>query len=96
MKLQGKEEEEAVYKRCTNKNIYLNCAVNTIKRLRTEVEEKKSGHKKVSTAKKMSHATMLDGAGATKATYTLHRSGGPAKLHEEDFKGTETILYDSL
>lgn len=90
----GKEEEEAVYKRCTNKKIYLNCAVNTIKRLRTEVLEKQSGGKKTSSPKKMSHATMLDGAGATKYTYTLHRSGGPAKLVEEDFKGAD--LYKRL
>ncbi|XP_045158983.2 RNA exonuclease 1 homolog [Mercenaria mercenaria] len=90
----GKEEEEAVYKRCSNKQIYLNCAVNTIKRLRSELEQKKSGSKPVSTPKKTSHATILDGAGAHKTTYTLHRSGGAAKLREEDFTGAE--LYKKL
>jgi hypothetical protein len=76
-----------VYKRCSNKQIYLNCAVNTIKRIRTEADNKKSGAKTATPQKKTSHATILDGAGAQKTTYTLHRSGGAAKIREEDYFG---------
>ncbi|WAR24856.1 REXO1-like protein [Mya arenaria] len=92
----GKAEEQAVFKRCSNKNVYLNIAVNTIKRLRTAVLEgsgKKTGHV---TQVKMSHASMLDGSGpgASKATYTVNRSGGGVKIREEDFEGVE--LYRRL
>ena len=79
-----------MYKRCTNKNIYLNICVNTVKRLRNEIEEKKkkaSDPKPKGTAKKLSHAQMLDGAHAKNTNYTVNRSGGAIKLREEDFLG---------
>ena len=36
---------------------------------------------------KMSHVAMLDGAHATKNTFTVNRSGGAVKIREEDFTG---------
>lgn len=90
--LQGKEEEESVYNRCSNKKIYLNLAVNTIKRLRTEATQK-PGNKSKPGCMKLSHAAVLDGAGATKTSYTLHRSGGAVKLQEEDFLGWHDVCY---
>ena len=85
---QATEEEAALYAGISSKSIYLNKAVNTIKRLRTEVENKASGSKdKSSSPVKMSHVAMLDGASATKTSYTLHRSGGAVKMREEDFTG---------
>lgn len=75
-----------MYKRCSNKKIYLNLAVNTIKRLRTEAEQKASNKTKPGPMK-LSHASVLEGAGASKASYTLHRSGGAVKLQEHDFLG---------
>ena len=84
---QATEEEESVFKSISNKNIYLNKAVNTIKRLRTEVENKASGSKTKGSPLKVSHTGMLDGAHASKTSYTLHRSGGAVKIREEDFTG---------
>lgn len=88
--LQGKEEEENVYNRCSNKKIYLNLAVNTVKRLRNEAEQTKTRSKNKTVGMKLSHAAVLDGAGAAKTSFTLHRSGGAVKLQEEDFLG---LLY---
>ena len=84
---QATEEEKAVYMGVSNKHIYLNKAVNTIKRLRTEKDNRNSPSKTQKTPVKMSHVAMLDGASATKSTYTLHRSGGAVKIREEDFTG---------
>ncbi len=86
---QGQEEEGAVYKRATNKNIYLRVAVNAIKRLRVEVEQASSSPTKTGPCKMntQSHEAMLGGRNATKHTYTLHRSGGGTKTRTEDFRG---------
>ncbi|XP_067678150.1 RNA exonuclease 1 homolog [Haliotis asinina] len=90
----GQEEEAAVYKRATNKNIYLRVAVNAIKRLRVEVQQScSSPTKSPSKIIKQSHEATLGGKNATKTTYTLHRSGGN-KTHTEDFRGAE--LYKRL
>ncbi|XP_046552109.1 LOW QUALITY PROTEIN: RNA exonuclease 1 homolog [Haliotis rubra] len=90
----GQEEEAAVYKRATNKNIYLRVAVNAIKRLRVEVQQScSSPTKSPSKIIKQSHEATLGGKNATKTTYTLHRSGG-TKAYNEDFRGAE--LYKRL
>ena len=86
--LKAKEEEEAVYKRCSNKKIYLNLAVNTVKRLRTETDSKVNGSKPKPGPMKTSHAAMLNGS--SKISYTLHRSGGAVKLPDQDFLGEST------
>ncbi|XP_046374753.2 RNA exonuclease 1 homolog [Haliotis rufescens] len=91
----GQEEEAAVYKRATNKNIYLRVAVNAIKRLRVEVQQScSSPTKSPSKIIKQSHEAMLGGKNATRTTYTLHRSGGGTKTHTDDFRGAE--LYKRL
>lgn len=84
----GQEEEAAVYKRATNKNIYLRVAVNAIKRLRVEVQQScSSPTKSPSKIIKQSHEAMLGGKNATRTTYTLHRSGGGTKTNTDDFRG---------
>jgi RNA exonuclease 1 len=81
------EEELSVYKRASNKNVYLNIACNTIKRLRTEAAESSASAKKPTSPQKMSHEAVLGGKNATRTTYTLNRSGGSHKGPIEDFKG---------
>lgn len=76
-----------MYSKCSTKKIYLNIAVNTIKRLRGEAEQKANGGKAKPGLMKLSHAAVLDGAGAAKTSFTLHRSGGAVKLPEHDFLG---------
>lgn len=90
----GLEEELSVYKRASNKNVYLNVACNTIKRLRTETAEFCSSPTKPTSPQKMSHEAMLGGKNATKTTYTLNRSGGSYRGPMENFKGSE--LYNRL
>lgn len=85
----GLEEELSVYKRASNKNVYLNVACNTIKRLRTETAEFCSSPTKPTSPQKMSHEAMLGGKNATKTTYTLNRSGGSYRGPMENFKGSE-------
>lgn len=84
---QGLDEELSVYKRASNKNVYLNVACNTIKRLRTETAEFCSSPTKPTSPQKMSHEAMLGGKNATKTTYTLNRSGGSYRGPMENFKG---------
>lgn len=90
----GLEEELSVYKRASNKNVYLNVACNTIKRLRTETAEFCSSPTKPTSPQKMSHEAMLGGKNATKTTYTLNRSGGSYRGPMENFKGSD--LYNRL
>lgn len=90
----GLEEELSVYKRASNKNVYLNVACNTIKRLRTEIAEFCSSPTKPTSPQKMSHEAMLGGKNATKTTYTLNRSGGSYRGPMENFKGSD--LYNRL
>ena len=69
--------------------------MNTIKRLRSEIEMKGSPSKAHKTPVKMSHVAMLDGAHATKNTFTVNRSGGAVKIREEDFTG-EISYYSAF
>lgn len=71
------EEEKAVYERSSTKNVYLNVAVNSLKRLRNHVQEhvvQASTTDKRST-KSVSHEAILGGKQAMKTTYTLNRMG---------------------
>jgi len=69
--------EKAVYERSTSKSIYLNLAINAIKKLRDEIGAVKQTACK--NPKALSHAAMLEGKAATRCTFTLNRSGGPKK-----------------
>ncbi|XP_033736917.1 RNA exonuclease 1 homolog [Pecten maximus] len=85
----GQVEESAVYKRASSKTVYLNVAVNTIKRLRTEQAGPSDSKKPKQSVFHLSHEQILGGKNATKTTFTINRSGGGSKLQEENFKGAE-------
>lgn len=91
--IQGQEEEMAVYNRSNTKTIYLNVAINAIKRLRNEVAESCPSTSKQTklNAMQLSHEAVLGGKNATRATYTVKRSGQNTKIIE-NFKGTSLIL----
>ncbi|XP_067872409.1 RNA exonuclease 1 homolog isoform X2 [Heterodontus francisci] len=76
---QALSEEKTVYHRSTSKTVYLNVAVNTLKKLRSQNNIMPSPTKKttaVSTNKKVqSHEILLGGKLAMKASFTLNRSG---------------------
>ncbi|KAL3870043.1 hypothetical protein ACJMK2_042660 [Sinanodonta woodiana] len=88
------EEEEAVYKRCSNKKIYLNLSVNTIKRLRNEHQNNSVKKSSSQNVMKLSHEAVLGGAPARKTTFTLNRSGGKVELQSQNFSGAD--LYQHL
>ncbi|XP_076110513.1 uncharacterized protein LOC143079167 [Mytilus galloprovincialis] len=90
----GQEEEMVVYKRSNTKTIYLNVAINAIKRLRNEITESLPTTSKQPrmNAMKLSHEAILGGKNAMKTSYTVKRSGTMSKL--ENFKGAE--LYKRL
>ncbi|CAC5420096.1 REX1 [Mytilus coruscus] len=90
----GQEEEMVVYKRSNTKTIYLNVAINAIKRLRNEISESLPTTSKLPriNAMQLSHEAILGGKNAMKTSYTVKRSGTTSKL--ENFKGAE--LYKRL
>lgn len=98
----GKEEEKAIFNRCSNSKIYLNLCVHTVRKLREEFTQKEEDKKRSKDSAKVrkvngtkvSHSEILDGPGAKKKTFTVQRSGGAVKLREEDFTGVE--LYKRL
>ncbi|XP_017542835.2 RNA exonuclease 1 homolog [Pygocentrus nattereri] len=91
----GLDEEKLVYDRSSSKNIYLNVAVNTLKKLRSKClaapspTTKKTG---VSVNKKVqSHEGVLGGRLAATTSYTINRLG---KQQDMDLKGA--VLYRKL
>ncbi|XP_051893991.1 RNA exonuclease 1 homolog isoform X2 [Pristis pectinata] len=88
-------EENTVYQRSTSRTVYLNVAVNTLKKLRSQSDAISSPTRKtsnVSTNKKMqSHETLLGGKLAMKTSFTLNRSG-----KQEDVKLKGAVLYNRL
>ncbi|XP_066500939.1 RNA exonuclease 1 homolog isoform X2 [Hoplias malabaricus] len=93
----GLDEERQVYERSSSKNIYLNVAVNTLKKLRSKgttptapsPASKKaggSGNKKV-----QSHEGVLGGRLAATTSFTINRMG---KQQDPDLKGA--VLYQKL
>ncbi|XP_013417107.1 RNA exonuclease 1 homolog isoform X2 [Lingula anatina] len=93
----GLEEEKAVYKRSSNRTVYLNVAVNAVKRLRSEVTLHQPGTSSQTPDKHpkgFSHEAVLGGSRAAKTSFTLNRSGGPVVLNEKDF--TDAGLYKKL
>ncbi|KAG9270091.1 hypothetical protein AMEX_G15003 [Astyanax mexicanus] len=89
------EEEKLVYDRSNSKNIYLNVAVNTLKKLRS-----KSANAASTTTKKtagsagrkvQSHEGVLGGRLAATTSYTINRTG---KQQDMELKGA--VLYRKL
>ncbi|XP_009961525.2 RNA exonuclease 1 homolog isoform X3 [Tyto alba] len=84
-------EEKVAYERSTSRNIYLNVAVNTLKKLRSLVPNCPSSTNKTSNKKVVSHEAVLGGKLAAKTSFTLNRSGS---LRAEDLTGA--ALYRRL
>nr|XP_028569290.1 RNA exonuclease 1 homolog isoform X1 [Podarcis muralis] len=86
-------EEKVVYDRSTSRNIYLNVAVNTLKKLRSALPSPAHDARRISNRKLVSHEAMLGGKLAAKTSFTLNRSAA-AQLRAEDLKGAS--LYRRL
>ncbi|NXO24282.1 REXO1 exonuclease, partial [Cisticola juncidis] len=84
-------EEKAAYERSTSRNIYLNVAVNALKKLRSLVPNSPASTNKTSNKKVVSHEAVLGGKLAAKTSFTLNRSGS---LRAEDLTGA--ALYRRL
>ncbi|NXX76927.1 REXO1 exonuclease, partial [Urocolius indicus] len=84
-------EEKVAYERSTSRNIYLNVAVNTLKKLRSLVPSSPTSATKTSNKKVVSHEAVLGGKLAAKTSFTLNRSGS---LRAEDLTGA--ALYRRL
>uniref|UniRef100_A0A673MU48 RNA exonuclease 1 homolog n=1 Tax=Sinocyclocheilus rhinocerous TaxID=307959 RepID=A0A673MU48_9TELE len=88
------EEEKVVYDRSSSKNIYLNVAVNTLKKLRSKSTPTSPSIKSPAVSvntKCQSHEGVLGGRLAATTSYTINRSG---KQQDVDLKGA--ILYKKL
>ncbi|XP_074934041.1 RNA exonuclease 1 homolog isoform X1 [Phalacrocorax aristotelis] len=84
-------EEKVAYERSTSRNIYLNVAVNTLKKLRSLAPNSPTSMNKTSNKKVVSHEAVLGGKLAAKTSFTLNRSGS---LRAEDLTGA--ALYRRL
>ncbi|XP_015274304.1 PREDICTED: RNA exonuclease 1 homolog, partial [Gekko japonicus] len=84
-------EEKVAYERSTSRNIYLNVAVNTLKKLRSLLPSPSQGANKPSNRKMVSHEAMLGGKLATRISFSLNRS---TSLQAEDLTGA--ALYRRL
>ncbi|XP_069505592.1 RNA exonuclease 1 homolog [Ambystoma mexicanum] len=84
-------EEKVVYDRSSSRNIYLNVAVNTVKKLRSLTPGSPPSLTRTENKKTISHEAMLGGKLAAKTSFSLKRS---VSLREEDLKGT--ALYKKL
>uniref|UniRef100_A0A4W5REH1 REX1, RNA exonuclease 1 homolog n=1 Tax=Hucho hucho TaxID=62062 RepID=A0A4W5REH1_9TELE len=89
------EEEKVVYDRSSSKNIYLNVAVNTLKKLRSKSSSPTSPVARspavVGNRKAQSHEEVLGGRLAAKTSFTINRTG---KQQEEKLSGVR--LYRKL
>ncbi|NXC90382.1 REXO1 exonuclease, partial [Cercotrichas coryphoeus] len=85
-------EEKVAYERSTSRNIYLNVAVNTLKKLRSLVPSSPASTNKTSNKKVVSHEAVLGGKLAAKTSFTLNRSGS---LRAEDLTGQSLLLLGS-
>ncbi|XP_012660025.1 RNA exonuclease 1 homolog [Otolemur garnettii] len=84
-------EEKVAYDRSPSKNIYLNVAVNTLKKLRGLVPSAVPGLNKTSGRRVVSHEVVLGGKLAAKTSFSLSRPSSP---RVEDLKGA--ALYSRL
>ncbi|XP_047443879.1 RNA exonuclease 1 homolog [Mugil cephalus] len=91
----GLDEEKLVYDRSSSKNIYLNVAVNTLKKLRSKSSSCPSPVTKnpasVSKRRAQSHEDVLGGRLAATTSFTVNRMG---KQQEEKLSGV--ALYRKL
>ncbi|KAM8939698.1 RNA exonuclease 1 homolog isoform 2-T2 [Pelodytes ibericus] len=85
------DEEKTVYSRSTSRNIYLNVAVNTLKKLRTQGQGTKATTIKSFNKKAISHESVLGGKLAAKTSFSVQRNIGH---REEELTGT--ALYTKL
>ncbi|XP_076775542.1 RNA exonuclease 1 homolog isoform X2 [Arvicanthis niloticus] len=84
-------EEKVAYDRSPSKNIYLNVAVNTLKKLRGLVPSTVPSLSKASGRRVVSHEVVLGGKLAAKTSFSLSRPSSP---RVEELKGT--ALYSRL
>ncbi|XP_057565651.1 RNA exonuclease 1 homolog isoform X2 [Hippopotamus amphibius kiboko] len=84
-------EEKVAYDRSPSKNIYLNVAVNTLKKLRGLGPSAGPGLNKTSGRRVVSHEVVLGGKLAAKTSFSLSRPSSP---RVEDLKGA--ALYSRL
>ncbi|XP_038632532.1 RNA exonuclease 1 homolog [Scyliorhinus canicula] len=88
-------EEETVYQRSTSRTVYLNVAVNTLKKLRSQNDTIPSPTKQTAAVdankKVQSHEAMLGGKLAMKTSFTLNRSG-----KQQDVELAGAMLYKRL
>ncbi|XP_012921423.1 RNA exonuclease 1 homolog isoform X1 [Heterocephalus glaber] len=84
-------EEKVAYDRSPSKNIYLNVAVNTLKKLRGLVPSPVPSLSKPSGRRVVSHEVVLGGKLAAKTSFSLSRPSSP---RVEDLKGA--TLYSRL
>ncbi|XP_063770891.1 RNA exonuclease 1 homolog [Pseudophryne corroboree] len=84
------EEEKVVYSRSSSRNIYLNVAVNTLKKLRSQGSEEKTVSPKILNKKAVSHESVLGGKLAAKTSFSVQRS-----VHREE-ELTDASLYRKL
>ncbi|XP_023854817.1 RNA exonuclease 1 homolog [Salvelinus sp. IW2-2015] len=89
------EEEKVVYDRSSSKNIYLNVAVNSLKKLRSKSSSPNSlvamNPAVVGNRKSQSHEEVLGGRLAAKTSFTINRTG---KQQTEKLSGA--TLYRKL
>uniref|UniRef100_A0A674A7V8 REX1, RNA exonuclease 1 homolog n=1 Tax=Salmo trutta TaxID=8032 RepID=A0A674A7V8_SALTR len=89
------EEEKVVYDRSSSKNIYLNVAVNSLKKLRSKSSSPNSlvamNPAVVGNRKSQSHEEVLGGRLAAKTSFTINRTG---KQQAEKLSGA--TLYRKL
>ncbi|XP_063311959.1 RNA exonuclease 1 homolog isoform X1 [Pelobates fuscus] len=85
------EEEKIVYNRSSSRNIYLNVAVNTLKKLRTQGQGSKATPIKNTNKRVISHESMLGGKAAAKLSFSVQRNTG----HQQE-ELTGAVLYTKL
>ncbi|KPP72348.1 RNA exonuclease 1-like [Scleropages formosus] len=89
------EEEKVAYDRSSSRNIYLNVAINTLKKLRSKSSSSAPPVTKKlavnANKKSLSHEEVLGGRLAAKTSFTINRMG---KQQEEEL--TDATLYRKL
>eukprot|EP00079_Xenopus_tropicalis_P012173 XP_002938865.2 PREDICTED: RNA exonuclease 1 homolog isoform X1 [Xenopus tropicalis] len=84
-------EEKVVYSRSTSRNIYLNVAVNTLKKLRNEGPSNNTSSSKSTNKKAVSHEAVLGGKLAAKNSFSVLSNSG-----HKDEKLSDAALYTKL
>ncbi|KAG8454555.1 hypothetical protein GDO86_000974 [Hymenochirus boettgeri] len=84
-------EEKFVYGRSSSRNIYLNVAVNTLKKLRSQGPSNNLSTTKSLNKKAVSHESVLGGRLAAKTSFSVQRNIGQ---REENLTGK--VLYEKL